>query len=84
MKELKALEILKDQRRRHQNMADSMKVVYFDDELDEAIKELEELNNRSCEGCKYETEKYCKGNFITVCSRYPRLTDRYEAKRGDK
>ena len=53
MKELKALKFLKEQRRRHQNMADSMKVVYFDDELDEAIKELEELNNRSCKSCKY-------------------------------
>lgn len=48
--------------------------------INEAIKELEELNNRSCDGCKYEAEKDCKGNFITVCKRFPRLTDRYETK----
>ena len=50
---LKSLEFLKDQKRRHINMANSMKVFYFDDELDEAIEELEALNNRSCRNCKY-------------------------------
>jgi len=39
----KALEFLKEQKQRHQNMADSMKVVYFDDELDEAIEELDKF-----------------------------------------
>lgn len=50
---MKALEFLKEQKRRHINMANSMKVVYFDDELDESIKELEELENRNCSNCKY-------------------------------
>lgn len=50
---LKSLEFLKDQKRRHINMANSMKVVYFDDELDEAIEELEALENRRCNNCKY-------------------------------
>jgi len=49
----KALEFLKEQKRRHQNMADSMKVIYFDDELYEAIKELEDLENKTCKTCRF-------------------------------
>ena len=64
MKELKAIEILK-----HNKNAMIKFINSFDDdckedgeyisgnkyieELDEAIKELEELNNISCESCKY-------------------------------
>lgn len=40
---LKALQLLKEQKKRHQDMADSMRAVYFDDELDEAIEELETI-----------------------------------------
>ena len=60
---LKSLEFLKDQKRRHINMANSMKVVYFDDELDEAIEELEALNNRCCDNCKYARETNLSGEI---------------------
>lgn len=65
---LKALKFLKDQRRRHINMAKSMKVVYFDDELDEAIAELEALNNRSCENCKHhiDTSKLSDEEYLSL------------------
>lgn len=41
-----ALKFLKEQRRRHINMAETMKVAYFDDELDETIEELEALQSK--------------------------------------
>ena len=50
---MKALDFLKEQQQRHKNMAQSMDLVYFDDELEEAIAELEALQSRSCEGCKH-------------------------------
>jgi hypothetical protein len=40
---MEALQFLKEQKRRHQNMANSMRVVYFDDKLDEAIEELDKF-----------------------------------------
>ena len=45
---MKALEFLKEQKRRHMNMAKTMNVTYFDDELDEAIAELEAMQSRNC------------------------------------
>lgn len=69
---IKSLTFLKEQRRRHQNMADSMKVVYFDDELDEAIEELENAKNTLCNDCIYYLSD--NGNFplepCTDCSRF--------------
>lgn len=47
------------------------------EELNEAIKELEELNNRSCEGCKHNTYEFENTECI-YCSR--RCGDYYEAK----
>lgn len=54
---MKALKFLKEQQRRHINMAESMKVVYFDDELDEAIAELELIQSKiNCDNCqKFDT-----------------------------
>ena len=48
---MKALEILKDMRLKYNShyVKGSDKVI----KLDEAIKELEELQNRSCATCKY-------------------------------
>lgn len=41
---MKALDFLKEQQQMHKNMAKSMSIVYFDDELDEAIAELEAIS----------------------------------------
>lgn len=95
MKELKALEILKYNKNIMIKFINS-----FDDdckeddeyisgnkyieELNEAIKELEELNNRSCEGCKFGkfgvnsigVEVECSLNWN--CSRGH--SDKFEAK----
>ena len=71
---MKALEFL----RKYQDELQSL--VSNEIDLDELIEELVELNNISFNGCKYEAKKDCKGNFITVCKRFPRLTDRYEKK----
>ena len=72
---MKALDFLKEQQRRHENMAESMNLVYFDDELEEAVSELEALQqHKSCEGCVREAEdmvdphcafcsRACKDNF---------------------
>ena len=51
---MKALDFLKEQQRRHKNMAESMNIVYFDDEIDEAIAGLEEAQ---------ETIKDLKHNY---------------------
>lgn len=79
---LKALEILRDNYIAVVSDTDTEMALYYQDHIQIAIKELEELENRTCEGCKYEVEKDCKGSFMTVCKRYPRLTDRYESKIG--
>ena len=49
--------------------------INFISQIDEAIAELEALQSRSCESCKYQTiaEADCK-----TCSRYYR--DEYEPK----
>ena len=43
-----------------------------------AIAELEELENKSCENCKYKLQNECSANFLIVCKRHPRLPDHYE------
>ena len=81
---MKALKFLKEQQRRHINMAESMKVAYFDDELDEAIEELEKLENITCDGCNHlETQtkvlQYsCMPEPCRSCER--KASDRYESK----
>ena len=81
---MKALKFLKEQRRRHINMAETIKVAYFDDELDEAIKELEELQNRICDGCKYYVQINKSDSFVCSlwldCSRKYKPKDRFEPK----
>ena len=77
---IKALIFLKEQRRRHQNMADSMNVVYFDDELDEAIEELENVKNTLCNDCKYYLSS--NGSYpLEPCSECKRFySDMFEPK----
>ena len=61
---MKALKFLKEQQRRHINMAETMKVAYFDDELDEAIAELEKLEKIKsyCEEQKDTWESQANGD----------------------
>ncbi len=49
---MKALEYLKKEREIKKHCAD-VAWGYYDKNIDEAIKELEELKNRSCATCKY-------------------------------
>ena len=49
---MKALEYLKKEREIKKHCAD-VAWGYYDKGIDEAIKELEELKNRSCATCKY-------------------------------
>ena len=46
---MKALELLKDYR----NIDFGCNMEWLHNEIDEAIKELEEIKNRSCSTCKY-------------------------------
>ena len=46
--------------------------------IDELIAELEALENKSCENCKYKLQNECSANFLIVCKRHPRLPDHYE------
>ena len=74
-----ALKILKACRARGQKRAGGL-------DLDEAIAELEALQSRSCDGCKYGKygadsrgiEVECE--LIWHCSRGNGFPDRYEAK----
>ena len=47
---MKALEFLKQERAHHLAVHNDKSII---DQYDEAIKELEELKNRSCATCKY-------------------------------
>ena len=64
---MKALEILKNLQIdvKKDIEAEGIEVFgYIDTAIDEAIKELEALENRSCESCKYYKEQnktYCNG-----------------------
>ena len=49
---MKALEFLKQEREIKKHCAD-VAWGYYDKDIDEAIKELKELKNRSCATCKY-------------------------------
>ena len=53
---MKALEYLKKEREIKKHCAD-VAWGYYDKSIDEAIKELEDLKNRSCENCKYNKEQ---------------------------
>ena len=57
---MKALEILKDYR----NIDFGCNMEGLHNEIDEAIKELEELKNRSCATCKYWKTSQLDGNSI--------------------
>ena len=75
---MKALEILKNYFT--QNNGSCMTVGVSKEYLDEAIKELEALENRSCDGCKHYLSE--NGNYplnpCSECSRwYP---DSWEQK----
>lgn len=61
MKQLKALEILK-----FMKMSSSSNITI----LNEAIAELEALDNRSCENCKH--------NEITICKKLPSIDWSFE------
>jgi len=50
---MKALKYLKDEKEYLKHIAKKQKIIFFNEELDEAITELEELDNRSCESCKH-------------------------------
>ena len=51
---MKALELLKDYR----NIDIECDMEWLHNEIDEAIKELEEIKNRSCSACKYGRSFY--------------------------
>ena len=57
---MKALELLKDYR----NIDFGCNMEGLHNEIDEAIKELEEIKNRSCENCKYWKTSQLDGNSI--------------------
>lgn len=80
MKQFKALEILKDIRLNYQTKYIlNRKIV-----IDEAIAELEALENRSCNGCKYleDREELLKHScLIEVCRNCTRSNiDNWEQK----
>ena len=60
---MKALEYLKREREIKKHCAD-VAWGYYDKSIDEAIEELEELKNRSCENCKYWKTSQLDGNSI--------------------
>ena len=60
---MKAIEYLKREREIKKHCAD-VAWGYYDKSIDEAIKELEDLKNRSCENCRYNKEQ---DNFMIFC-----------------
>lgn len=74
MKELKAIEILKA----YAKCRDNERILMYPlNEVYIAIKELEEINSISCDGCIYNTYAFENEQCI-YCSR--RCVDFYEAK----
>ena len=61
---MKALEVLKQHRKNLISTCARVDVRYDNHELDDAIKELEGLENRSCENCKF---KYVVDSMCTEC-----------------
>jgi hypothetical protein len=62
---MKALEYLKREREIKKHCAD-VAWGYFDKDIDEAIKELEELESRTCCNCKHWDGDYCNKIGITI------------------
>ena len=62
---MKALEYLKREREIKKHCAD-VAWGYYDKSIDEAIKELEDLQNRNCGNCKYNKEQ---DSFMIFCDK---------------
>lgn len=76
---MKALELLREMRNIENNY-DHL----ISHRFDEAIKELEELQNRICDGCKYYVQINKSDSFVCSlwldCSRKYKPKDRFEPK----
>ena len=81
---MKALEILRDNYISVVSDTDKEMALYYQDHIQIAIAELEALENRSCESCKYKLENECSAQFIIVCKRHPRLPDHYEESKWNQ
>lgn len=64
---MKALEILRDNFIAISTDTDTEMAMYYQDHIQIAIKELEELENRSCENCKHfeEINDKCNNGVMT-------------------
>lgn len=69
---MKALEILKSYQNEIQTSVPS------NIDIDEAIEELEKLENKSCDGCKYDEKDDTYPSICWECSRY--YADKFELK----
>lgn len=79
---MKALDLLKEQYNILNNGIDGIWI--NPKKLDEAIKELEELKNRSCENCKYlDIDLICTNEDTPCYSEYSGRSDNFNCNKWE-
>lgn len=79
---MKALDLLKEQYNILNNGIDGIWI--NPKKLDEAIKELEELQSRTCENCKYlDMDLICTNEDTPCCSEYSGRFDNFNCNKWE-